>query len=356
MARSRAFCRQPQATLTATRSDLVVSEVRRELVATGTSQTLDLNQSGSVSVFFDVSHRTRRLSLSLAKSSLSGDFEFDSLGVLSTTPGFDLDGDRIDDLVIGAARADVTTTDIHPAAGKIFMIYGSAARKSLPPNAIVLGNRSFTGSGFFLVDEGTGRPTVFQDAPGETKPLFVLNNGADAWYKFTTLADGMPGNAITVLPQTLDSFLTPISAASSPSLSAGSGSIGVDKNQSVGNTLVAQPNVDGASGSVFVAEQFTTTGRVTGWSVYGGVFSGTRHVTPLILKATVAGRYEITGICKAQEIVKDRPQEFAFDLVSGSDSAGPSYYLGWYDGSATADNQGSIGFVQLIQPAAPSLV
>ena len=266
--------------------------------------------------------------------------------MLPTTPAFDLDGDHIDDLVIGAAGADVTTTDVRAGAGKIFVAYGSAARASLPPNAIELGNRSFTGSGLFLVDEGTGRPTVFQDAPGETKPLFVLNNGADAWYTFTTLGDGMPGDAIRIMPQTLDSFLTTISAASSPTLSTSASSISVDKNQTVGNNLVTQANIDGASGSIFVADPFTTTGRITSWSVYSGAgYGNDRHVTPLILKATPDGKYQITGIGAARLIARDHPQDFDFDLVSGSDSIGPGYYLGWYDGSiATGDNQGSIGY------------
>ncbi len=152
--------------------DLAVGEPSRVLTSTGSGQILDLNQSGSLSVFLDVSHGSRIRALTLADAHVAGQFEFDGFGVLPTTPGFDLDGDGLSDLVVGSAGADVVTTDVIPEGGKAYVIYGSSSRAALPPTATELGTRSFTGSGFFLVDEGTGRPTVFQDAPGETDPLF----------------------------------------------------------------------------------------------------------------------------------------------------------------------------------------
>ena len=189
--------------------DLAVGEPSRVLTSAGSGQILDLNQSGSLSVFLDVSHGSRMRALSLADAKVAGQFEFDGFGVLPATPGFDLDGDGLSDLVVGSAGADVVTTEVIPQGGKAYVIYGSSSRAALPPTAIELGTRSFTGSGFFLVDEGTGRPTVFKDAPGETDPLFVLNGGADAWYRFTTLGDGMPGNAIRIVPGAQGGFVAP---------------------------------------------------------------------------------------------------------------------------------------------------
>ena len=323
--------------------DLVVSEPARALLSDGTLQLLDYDLSGSVSVFFDAvekaSDGSRVLSIATADRTLTGDFEFDGLGTLSTTPAFDLDGDGLDDLVIGAAGADVTTSDVIPGGGRVYVIYGSSSRAALPADAIELGNRSLTGSGFYLVDEGTGRPTVFQDAPGETDPLFVLQNGQDAWYKFTTLGDGMPGNAISVIPGAIDGFLAPIDPDTT--------TLTADPAQHIGNSLFSQPYVDGAVGSIFVADELTAYGHMTGWSVYGGNFDGAqaRFVTPLILKAAAGGGYEITGIGQAEQIEPNTPQDFGFTLVSGSDAVGPGYYLGWYDGSAeTGDNAGAIAY------------
>jgi hypothetical protein len=264
--------------------DLVVSESVRRLTSTGSGQVLDEDQRGSIHVFFDALDGGRVLSLTSADRSLTGDFEFDGFGVLSSTPGMDLDGDFLDDLVVGAPGADVTTTEVIPAGGKAFVIYGASSRAALPANATELGTRSFTGAGFFLVDEGTGRPTLFRDAPGEDEPLFLLDNGADAWYRFTTLGDGMPGNSIRILPGAIDGFLAPQQPAGS--------SAAVGTAQRAGNFLLSQPFVDGAVGSMFVGDAFSAAGRVTGWSVYSGVYDTAvpRYVTPLIFKDTSDGR------------------------------------------------------------------
>ncbi|HEY7599341.1 MAG TPA: hypothetical protein VH741_05390, partial [Candidatus Limnocylindrales bacterium] len=280
----------------------------------------------------------RIVALTGADRAVAGDFEFDGFGVLSSTPRMDLDADGLDDLVVGAPGADVTTTEVIPAGGKAFVIYGASSRAALPASAVELGTRSFTGAGFFLVDEGTGRPTLFRDAPGEDNPLFVLDNGADAWYRFTTLGDGMPGNSIRILPGAVDGFLAP---------HGGSPSALVPTATRAGNLLTPQPFVDGAVGSMFVGDQFGTAGRMTSWSVYSGAYGSSqpRYVTPLIFKDTGDGRFEISGIGQAALVLPNQPQQFAFQLVSGSDAVGAGYYLGWYDGSATAgDNAGAIGY------------
>ena len=321
--------------------DLVVSEPTRLQISDGTLNILDLDQSGTVSVFYNVMTDTeiegqQVISLTNANRTLVGDFEFDALGALATTPAFDLDNDGLDDLVIGASGADVVTGDVIPAGGKVYVVYGSSSRAALPANAIELGNRSITGAGFFLVDEGTGRPTLFRDAPGEDDPLFMLQNGGDLWYTFTTLADGMPGNRISIIPEAIDGFLAPIDSDSSL----------VPIAQPVGNELFSRPLVDGAIGSMFVGDEITVAGRITTWSVFSGTFGGSpRHVTPIIFKEIPGGGYEITGIGEAEEIASNTPQEFEFRLASGSDAVGEGYYLGWYDGSAaTGDNQGAIGY------------
>ncbi|HEX7096317.1 MAG TPA: hypothetical protein VF183_10570, partial [Acidimicrobiales bacterium] len=323
--------------------DLAVGEPSRVLTATGSGLVLDLNQSGSLSLFLDVSHGPHTLALTQADASVSGQFEFDGFGVLPSTPNFDLDGDGLADLVVGARGADVVTGDVVPGGGKAFFIYGSSSRAALPASATELGTRSFTGAGFFLVDEGTGRPTVFQDAPGETDPLFMLQNGNDAWYKFTTLGDGMPGNAIRVTPGAQSGFVAPVDT--------GASSLDVLPQQTVGNALSSLPYVDGARGSLFVGDAFTISGRMTGWSAFSGDFSDTsstaddRYVTPVIFKATGDGHYQITGVGTARHVAPNDTQPFEFGLVTGSDAVGPGYFLGWYDGSEEkGDNAGAISY------------
>ncbi|MGH9286346.1 MAG: ELWxxDGT repeat protein, partial [Acidimicrobiales bacterium] len=89
---------------------------------------------------------------------------------------------------------------------------------------------------------------------------------------------------------------------------------------------------------------FGAVGRITAWSVYGGGFSGSRQVTPVILRLRSDGRYEITGIGAPRAVLTDQGQAFEFDLASGRDGVGPGFYFGWKDGSAAADNAGAIGY------------
>ena len=100
---------------------------------------------------------------------LQGEGLADGLGVLPTTPAIDLDGDGIHDFLIGAANAagGVTGKPLDKA-GKVYAIYGSLKLESEHPDAnssdniSVLTNRTFTGSGDFLVDRGTGQVEVFR--------------------------------------------------------------------------------------------------------------------------------------------------------------------------------------------------
>jgi Leucine-rich repeat (LRR) protein len=64
---------------------------------------------------------------------------------------------------------------------------------------VELGNREITGSGFYLVDRGTGRPEPFSG--GED---FTLDPGEVKWYRFTTLGDGRSNNIIQLTPDSTD--------------------------------------------------------------------------------------------------------------------------------------------------------
>src|SRR5262249_153936 len=135
------------------RRDLAIGEPSRVLT-TGSGTILDQDEHGTVVVFLHVSDKGHILIMTQADATIRGDFEFDSLGVLSETPAVDLDQNGIDDLVIGAPGADVVTTEVISAGGRIFIVYGRPVNANLPANAQEIGNRSLTG-GFFMVDNGT---------------------------------------------------------------------------------------------------------------------------------------------------------------------------------------------------------
>ncbi|HXW10359.1 MAG TPA: hypothetical protein VD737_07075, partial [Steroidobacteraceae bacterium] len=322
-------------------ADLAVGETAR-LVTTG-QQIIDQDDSGALYVFSRVADGSTVKVLTEADARVRGEFEFDGFGALPATPAFDLDLDGLDDLLVGAATANVTTTEVIPEGGKIYVIYGSSSRAALPADAIELGNRSFTGAGFFLVGKNLGEVEVFQDAPGEDEPKFILDNGNERWYTFQTLGDGMPGNVIRILSGlgAIDGFVDPIAPTTS-TLEAGTPSTD-------GNRLIQRNTVDGAVGSMFVAGAFQESGRLTQWSVFSGNFvdgvgaGDDRYLTPLIFKQT-AGGFQITGIGKAERIAPNSTLTFDFELESGSDSVGPGYRLGWYDGSAAGENAGAVGF------------
>ncbi len=92
-------------------------------------------------------------------------------------PAHDINGDRVDDLVIGAPFA----SDIGGVAdtGALFVAYGSPSRISLPGSYDVLENRSVAGSGSFLVDPGTRSPMLF-DNGGQPFTLSSINMGTVA--------------------------------------------------------------------------------------------------------------------------------------------------------------------------------
>ena len=81
-------------------------------------------------------------------------------------------------------------------AGKVFVIPG-ARSDSLPPNvenvAPPISNHSISGSGDYLVNLATGSPYLTPEVGSRN----ALSN--NAWYRFTTLGDGLPGNSLSVV-------------------------------------------------------------------------------------------------------------------------------------------------------------
>jgi hypothetical protein len=175
---------------------------------------LEIQTRSQVFIFRSIaSLAERRADLRLADADvmLEGEQEYDlddalwlisnpNRGALATTPGLDLNRDNIDDLVIGGGVTDLIGDTLIQNAGKIYAIYGSLKLFRLPSSDIItLPNRTVTGSGDFLVDDGSGQPVVFegQDIDGDGKNDFLIPVGQEErWYRFTTLGDGQAGDQI----------------------------------------------------------------------------------------------------------------------------------------------------------------
>jgi Ca2+-binding RTX toxin-like protein/Leucine-rich repeat (LRR) protein len=178
--------------------ELAIGEPQR-IVEDSQDAILNTDSRGSVYIFRTI---TYPLFLASADVTLHGDGAFDKLGTLPTTGPVDLNGDRINDLLIGAAQADLLAGSVISDAGKIYTIYGSPKPQTLPTgNAVLpLTNETITGAGDFLVDPATGQPVNFHDPDASSSNYTIPANQTERWYQFSTLGDGLPGNQIRLTP------------------------------------------------------------------------------------------------------------------------------------------------------------
>ena len=113
-----------------------------------------------------------------------------------------------------------------------------------------------------------------------------------------------------------------------------------------GDALIDRPvPADGAVGSIFTALQpLSQIGRVTSWAFFDNDNAGS-IVTPLLIQK-VGTNYFIRGVGQSRASTGAGIQTYDFQLVRGSDVVGDlsSYYIGWKDGSLTADNAGVIDY------------
>jgi hypothetical protein len=118
----------------------------------------------------------------------------------------------------------------------------------------------------------------------------------------------------------------------------------------VGDPVIQREATDNAAGLLYAYDgTFGTAGNVLNWSFYAGATLTTRdisgqQITPVLLDQSTPGGWTVTGIGTTQTISGPGLYTFNFDLVSGSTAVGPTVTFGWYDGSATASNQGTVSF------------
>jgi hypothetical protein len=117
----------------------------------------------------------------------------------------------------------------------------------------------------------------------------------------------------------------------------------------VGDPLITRGATDLASGYLYAYDgSFGSAGEVLTWSFDAGSTSNWNvaghQITPVLLDPTTAGGWTVTGIGATETVSGPGVYTFSFSLVSGSNLVGPNMTFGWYDGSATAANQGTISF------------
>jgi hypothetical protein len=117
----------------------------------------------------------------------------------------------------------------------------------------------------------------------------------------------------------------------------------------VGPPLITRGATENSSGHLYAYDgSFGAVGDVSTWSFDAGSTTNSNvaghQITPVILDPTTPGGWTITGIGATQTVSGPGVYTFSFSPVSGSDSVGPNMTFGWYDGSATAANQGTISF------------
>jgi hypothetical protein len=115
----------------------------------------------------------------------------------------------------------------------------------------------------------------------------------------------------------------------------------------IGDPLISRKITDSYSGYLYAYDgTFGTDGSVLSWSIYAGSNNSASQVaghqiTPVILDPN---GWSIVGIGATQTIPDTGEYTFDFDLAAGTDTIGPNLTFGWYDGSSTNSNGGSISF------------
>jgi PEP-CTERM motif-containing protein len=116
----------------------------------------------------------------------------------------------------------------------------------------------------------------------------------------------------------------------------------------IGDPTINREMTDTFSGYLYAYDgTFGANGVVDTWSIYAGSndlqnLPVTGHqITPVLIDPN---GWVITGIGATQTVSGPGLYNFDFDLVSGTAAVSPNLTFGWYDGSATSANQGTISF------------
>ena len=179
------------------RADLAIGEPSQTITTSlaNTPQAddiLDHSSRGNLYVFWNIASHDKLL-LADRDLQIAGQEEFDRLGTLNRSPAIDVTGDGVDDLLVGAAGADVNLAGtLKDRAGAVYVLAGTARENpaALPADFTELVSPGAASN--VLVKDSTGQPFSIDD---------TLEIGqTDRWYSFTTLGDGQEGDLVRVSP------------------------------------------------------------------------------------------------------------------------------------------------------------
>lgn len=120
-------------------------------------------------------------------------------------------------------------------------------------------------------------------------------------------------------------------------------------NTIIGAPLISREITDTFSGYLFAYNaDLHDNSTLTNWSFFAGSVNGpdvTGHkITPVIMDQTDPNDWVVTAIGETRTVLAPGINSFSFGLVSGVNMLGPKLTFGWYDGSATSKNSGTISF------------
>ena len=157
-------------------------------------------------------------------------------------------------------------------------------------------------------------------------------------------SDGSLGTSWTGVPAN-----EPFDDSIAAGWSSGAFGVGFDvgefsTDETIGNALIDRPSTDAIAGSIFAltSSPFTQDGKLVQWSMYNNISS--RRITPLILRRSESGEFEVTGVGTTIAAGGNGQQAFDFGLVTGSDEVEETYFFGWKDGSNGTDNRGVVEY------------
>ena len=118
----------------------------------------------------------------------------------------------------------------------------------------------------------------------------------------------------------------------------------------IGDPTIDRETTDTFSGYLYAYDgTFGAYGIVNSWSIYAGSqnldnldLNVTGHqITPVLIDPN---GWIITGIGETETIVSPGAYNFTFDLIGGTAAVNPTMTFGWFDGSSTSSNPGTISF------------
>ena len=126
-------------------------------------------------------------------------------------------------------------------------------------------------------------------------------------------------------------------------------------NTIIGAPLISREITDTFSGYLFAYNaDLHENSTLVNWSFFAGSANGGdvvgHKITPVIMDQTDPNDWVVTAIGETRTVLVAGINSFSFGLVTGVNFLGPKLTFGWYDGSSTSQNPGTISFDRATTP------